>query len=87
MRCNMNYEESLKQLKEDLDKAKNMKNKAEGTLEELKKQETTILNELEQLGVKPENLKDVIENLKIEIDELLKEANSLIPKDLFKKED
>ncbi len=83
----MNYEESLKQLKEDLDKAKNMKNKAEGTLEELKKQETTILNELEQLGVKPENLKDVIENLKIEIDELLKEANSLIPKDLFKKED
>ena len=87
MRCNMNYEESLKQLKEDLDKAKNMKNKAEGTLEELKKQETTILNELEQLGVKPENLKDVIENLKIEIDELLNEANSLIPKDLFKKED
>lgn len=83
----MNYEESLKQLKEDLDKAKNMKNKAEGTLEELKKQETTILNELEQLGVKPENLKDVIENLKIEIDELLKEANSLIPRDLFKKED
>lgn len=83
----MNYEESLKQLKEDLDKAKNMKNKAEGTLEELKKQETTILNELEQLGVKPENLKEVIENLKIEIDELLKEANSLIPKDLFKKED
>lgn len=83
----MNYEESLKQLKEDLDKAKNMKNKAEGTLEELKKQETTILNELEQLGVKPENLKDVIENLKIEIDELLKEANSLIPKDLLKKED
>lgn len=83
----MNYEESLKQLKEDLDKAKNMKNKAEGTLEELKKQETTILNELEQLGVKPENLKDVIENLKIEIDELLNEANSLIPKDLFKKED
>lgn len=83
----MNYEESLKQLKEDLDKAKNIKNKAEGTLEELKKQETTILNELEQLGVKPENLKDVIENLKIEIDELLNEANSLIPKDLFKKED
>ena len=83
MRCNMNYEESLKQLKEDLDKAKNMKNKAEGTLEELKKQETTILNELEQLGVKPENLKDVIENLKIEIDELLKEANSLIHLFLF----
>ena len=42
----MNYDQELKTLKEDLDQAKNLKNKAEGTLEELKKQEEQILKQL-----------------------------------------
>lgn len=82
----MNYEDSLKKLKTDLDKAKIIKNKAEGTLDELKKQETQILEELETLGVKPENLDTEIENLKNEIDKLLVEANSLIPIDLLNRD-
>lgn len=79
----MNYEESLKKLKLNLDQAKNMKNKAEGTLEELKNQESLILAELKDLGVDPENLENEIEKLKGEIESLLKEANDMLPMDLL----
>lgn len=81
----MNYEDELKKLKRDLEIAKNLKNKADGTLEELKKQEQQQLEELKSLGVDPENLESEIKNLETEIKSLFKEANELLPKDLLEK--
>ncbi len=79
----MSYEEKLKRLRKDIDDATNMKNKAEGQLEALKRQESDLLEELNELGIKPENLGLEIENLKKEIDRLFNEADSLIPRNLI----
>ena len=49
----MNYEMELNKLKEDLDKAKDLKYRAEARLDELKKQENELIKELEELGVDP----------------------------------
>lgn len=79
----MNYEEQLKKLKSDIDRAKDMKNRAEGQLDQLKAQEAQYLEELNKLGVDPENLESEIEKLKKDIELMLEEANSLMPKDIL----
>lgn len=81
----MNYEKELSSLKESLEKAKNLKYKAEARLEQLNKQEEEIIDELKKLGVKPENLDKEIEKLSSDIENLFIEANNLIPKDLIEK--
>ena len=50
----MSYEEKLKRLRKDKDDARNKKNKAEGQLEALKRQESDLLEELNELGIKSE---------------------------------
>lgn len=79
----MNYEMELKRLKDDLDKATNLKNRYEGRLQTLKQQEEELLNELNKMGIKPENLNGEIQALKTDIERLLKEADNLIPRDLI----
>ncbi|MBC7087304.1 MAG: hypothetical protein H5T96_02310 [Tissierellales bacterium] len=79
----MDYEKELSKLKEDLNKATNLKYKAEAQLEQLKHQEEEIIKELEQLGIKPENLDEEINRLKEEIENMFKEANELLPRDLL----
>ena len=79
----MNYEKELNQLKLDLDKAKTLKYKAEARLEQLKRQEDQIIEELKLLGVKPEDLDNEIDTLKAKIEELLTKANEMLPKDLL----
>jgi len=81
----MSYEKELNNLKESLEKAKNLKYKAEARLEQLNQQEEEIINELKDLGVKPEELETEINKLTSEIDKLFKEANQLLPKDLLEK--
>ncbi len=81
----MNYERELNNLKENLEKAKDLKYKAEARLEQLNQQEAEIIDELNKLGVKPENLNEEIEKLSLEIENLFKEANDLLPKDLLEK--
>lgn len=81
----MNYEKKLNVLKEDLEKAKNLRYKAEARLEQLNQQEEEIIRELKELGVEPENLDKEIENLTLEIERLFKEANDLLPKELLEK--
>ncbi|MCK9442916.1 MAG: hypothetical protein M0Q14_00060 [Tissierellaceae bacterium] len=81
----MDYEKELNSLKEDLEKAKNLKYKAEARLEQLNQQEQEIINELNKLGIKPEELENEIEKLTKEIKELFQEANQLLPKDLLEK--
>lgn len=81
----MDYEKELNLLKENLEKAKSLKYRAEARLEQLKQQETEIIKELEDLGVKPEDLDTEIRQLTSEINKLFQEANELLPSDLLEK--
>lgn len=81
----MDYEKELNLLKENLEKAKSLKYRAEARLEQLKQQEDDIIKELKELGVKPEDLEMEIENLTTDINKLFIEANELLPKDLLEK--
>ncbi|MBU5426592.1 hypothetical protein KQI41_09265 [Tissierella pigra] len=81
----MDYEKELNDLKENLEKAKNLKYKAEARLEQLNQQEEEIIKELNALGIKPEELEDEINKLTLDIDKLFQEANKLLPKDLLEK--
>ena len=79
----MNYENELNRLKEDLEKSKSLKYRAEARLEQLQQQEKEIIKELDELGIQPENLEMEIDKLTKEINELFEEANNLMPKDLL----
>lgn len=81
----MNYENELNSLKENLEKAKNLKYRAEARLEQLTQQENEIIKELSDLGVEPKDLEGEIKKLTLDIDRLFKEANELLPKDLLEK--
>lgn len=81
----MDYEKELNLLKENLEKAKSLKYRAEARLEQLKQQEDEIIKELNELGIEPKDLEGEIEKLTLEINGLFKEANQLLPKDLLEK--
>lgn len=81
----MNYEKELNQLKNNLEKAKSLKYRAEARLEQLNKQEEEIILELQKLGIKPDDLENEISKLTKDIQGLFKEANELLPKDLLEK--
>ncbi|AUG57708.1 hypothetical protein [Acetivibrio saccincola] len=78
------YEKKINKIKENLDKAKNLRIRAEARLEDLNRQKQEILKELDELGIKPENLEEEIQKLKSEIEELIYKAENLIPEDLIK---
>jgi chromosome segregation ATPase len=80
----LEYEKKINQIKESLDKAKNMRIRAEARLEELNKQKEEIMRELKDLGVSPESLDSEIGNLKSEIEDLLDKAQKIIPEELIK---
>lgn len=79
------YEKELRDLKENLEKAKSLKYKAEARLEQLNKQQEEIIQELKSLGVNPDELDEEIEKLTKEIEELFNESNKLLPKDILEK--
>ncbi len=79
------YEKKLNTLKDDLEKAKSLRYKAEARLEQLNKQKEDLIKELESLKVNPDNLDEEIKKLTLEIDSLFDEANKLLPKDLLEK--
>lgn len=81
----MDYEKELNVLRDNLEKAKSLKYKAEARLEQLNNQQQEIIKELEALGVNPEDLEKEIKKLKLEIDKLFEEANTLLPKDILEK--
>lgn len=81
----LEYEKRINQIKESLDKAKNMRIRAETRLEQLNKQKEEILEELKTLGVAPEQMDGEIERLRSEIEDLLGKAEKLIPEELIKK--
>ncbi len=71
-------------IREVIDKAKTMRFRAEAKLEELENQKARLLEELEALGVKPDELEAEISKLENEIEQGLKETWNLIPKELTK---
>jgi chromosome segregation ATPase len=78
------YDKAISQIKENLDKAKNMRIRAETRLEQLNKQKADIVNELEALGIKPEGLDLEITKLRKEIEDMITNINEMIPQDLIK---
>ena len=80
----LEYEKKINQIKENLDKAKNMRIRAEARLEQLNKQKEEILTELKELGVSPQELDNEISRLKSEIEDLIDRAEKLIPEELIK---
>jgi uncharacterized coiled-coil DUF342 family protein len=79
----LDYNKTISQLKENLDKAKSMRIRAETRMEQLVKQKQDLLNEMEEYGIKPEELENEIIRLKSEIDELIEKANELLPMELI----
>ncbi|WP_413381472.1 hypothetical protein [Alkalihalobacillus sp. 1P02AB] len=77
-------EQDLAKMKKTIEQAKDMRYRAEAKLEELENQEKRLLAELNELGVKPEDLDQEIEALEKHIEQAVNEAWSLIPKELMK---
>ena len=76
-------EKEIQAIRKALDKAKDLRNRAEVRLEALERQEKEILRELEELGVEPDRLDEEIARLEREIDEKIKQAWQLIPVELI----
>ena len=76
----MNYEDQLNNLKKQLDRAKDLKYKADARLESLKIQRAELLKEIEKEGIKTEDLSMEIEKLEKEIVDLFQKADSMMPK-------
>ncbi|KRQ87010.1 hypothetical protein ABG79_01200 [Caloramator mitchellensis] len=76
-----NYEDKLQLLKEKIERAKNLKIKAETKLESLQKQKYDLIKQLEEMGVKPDELELEIDKLKQEIEQIIKEIEGALPPD------
>lgn len=68
----------LQTLKASVDAARTEKAKAEARLEELNKQKTQLLSDLQTLGVAPDQLDAEIARLEAERDRLMAEAEQLL---------
>ncbi|SFJ24997.1 hypothetical protein [Thermoflavimicrobium dichotomicum] len=75
-------EEKIKDIKARLEKAKDLRYKAELRLETLEREEQKILQELDELGVKPDQLQEEIKRLEREIDEDIAQVYALLPEEL-----
>jgi chromosome segregation ATPase len=75
-------EDQIKDLKSRLEKAKDIKYRAELKLENLKRQEENLLQELNELGVEPDQLAEEIKRLEEEINREIAEANACLPEEL-----
>jgi len=79
-------EEQMKVMKQKLEKAKNMRYKAEARLETLEREEKEILQELEALNVEPDRLEEEIKQLEEQITEEMERIWGLLPAELKKQD-
>lgn len=77
-----NYEDQITDLKKRIEVAKNKKIKAETRLEQLQTQKKELIDEIVSLGFEPDNLEEDIKKLEKEIQELILEAEKLLPKNI-----
>lgn len=78
------HERAIAQIKEQIQKAQQIKYKAEARMEQLKQNRAELLGELEALGVTPEGLDAEIKRLQEEVTTLLREAAAMLPADLLR---
>ena len=78
------FGQRLKEMKQKLEKAKNMRYKAEARLETLEREEKQILQELAELNVEPDQLEEEIQRLEKQIAEEMERIWSLLPAELKK---
>jgi len=72
-------EKALSELRRRLERARQMRYKAQARLEELERSKSEILQEIESMGVAPERIDEEIKKLRDEARRLLEEADRLIP--------
>lgn len=72
------YESIIKSLKEDYEKAKDKKIRAEAKLEQLNKAKEELIKDIEKLGIKPEEMESEIEKLEKELNELVLQAKNIL---------
>ncbi len=75
----IDYEKTISQLKDNLEKAKSMRFRAEAKLEQLNKQKEEVVKEIKAMGLEPENIDKEIEKIQKEIDALISESRELLP--------
>lgn len=78
----MNYEEQISDLEKKIAHATEQKNKAEARLESLQIQEKDLLEQLNEIGLSPDDLESEITRLDNEIQANLRAANEYLPKDI-----
>lgn len=81
----LEQEKELGILKENLEKIKSLKYRAEARIEQLQKRKEEILEEIKGLQVDPDNLEEEIGKLEGEIASLLEEAKRYLPSDILAK--
>lgn len=77
------YEDRIKDIKDNLDKAKTIRIRAEARMDELVKQQKAIMKELKGMNVDPDKLEETIADLKNEIEDMLDKVDKMIPYDLL----
>lgn len=76
------YDKRISQLKEDLDKAKDQRIRAEAKLEQYNKQKQEIIDEIKSMGIEPDEIENEIQKIETEIEELIKKVEEAMPRDL-----
>ncbi|MGE5379585.1 MAG: hypothetical protein ACM3NT_00805 [Methylocystaceae bacterium] len=77
------YEDKIKRLEQALRKAREARANAQATKDILEKDLADIEARCLELGVKPEELEQRIKEIRNEMNELLQQAESLIPPEFF----
>lgn len=80
-----NYEAQINDIKSSLDKARNLRIKAETRLEQLEKQKQDILADIKAMGINPDEIEKEIERLEKEIREMIIKAKEMIPDEVLKR--
>ena len=72
-------EKELSRLKEQLEKARAARSRAEAQLEVLEREKQRILDELAEMGVRPEELDGELARLEREMEALLLQVRQVLP--------
>lgn len=81
-----NYEQQINALKEGLQKARDLRNKALTQKEILEEQQARLYQKIREYGIEPEELEARIAALREKIEASIAEANALIPWELLQQE-
>lgn len=77
------YEERIKELKRYLEQARDLRSKAIGALDQHRRREQEILQQIRELGVEPDKLDEEIERLQREVEIRLRKVQEMIPWELI----